>query len=251
MASHDLHLTVENGGAGFHQPERSMPGELDHLPDHASSAPQQSSLEYIQSKLAQSSHPTVIIFHLLFKGLALFFYIFGSIFVGGGTKAQKGAHLIALSVGIILLLAADFWVVKNVTGRLLVGLRWWNKVSDDTTTWIFEAAEDQAINAFDRRVFWTVLYATPLVWAALFLLGLLKFNLSWLMVVSMALALNSANVYGYYKCSSDQKQKFQQMMTTGASQGAAYMVRSNVLSFITGTSSASGYSAGQSSTAYT
>ena len=24
----------------------------------------------------------------------------------------------------ILLLAADFWVVKNVTGRLLVGLRW-------------------------------------------------------------------------------------------------------------------------------
>jgi hypothetical protein len=231
MASHDLHFSVENGdGSNL---ERARPGEMDHLPDQASTA-QQSSLEYIQAKLAQSSHPIVIIFHLLFKSMALLLYIFGGFFVGGGTKAQKGAHFVALSVAIILLLAADFWVVKNVTGRLLVGLRWWNQVHEESTTWIFEAAEDQAINAFDRRVFWTVLYATPMVWTALFLLGLLKFNFSWLMVVMMALALNSANVYGYYKCSTDQKAKFQQMMQTGASEGAAYMIRSNMLSFVTG-----------------
>jgi hypothetical protein len=29
---------------------------------------------------------------------------------------------------VTLLLAFDFWTVKNVTGRLLVGLRWWNEV---------------------------------------------------------------------------------------------------------------------------
>ncbi len=28
----------------------------------------------------------------------------------------------------VLLLAFDFWTVKNVSGRLLVGLRWWNEV---------------------------------------------------------------------------------------------------------------------------
>lgn len=28
----------------------------------------------------------------------------------------------------VTLLAFDFWTVKNVSGRLLVGLRWWNKV---------------------------------------------------------------------------------------------------------------------------
>jgi hypothetical protein len=232
MASHDLHFSVENGDvSNQQQQERALPGEMDHLPDSAST---QTSLQYLQEKLAQSSHPFVIIFHLLFKGLALALYIFGGFFVGGGTKAQKGAHFVALSVWIILLLAADFWVVKNVTGRLLVGLRWWNRVNEDSTTWIFEAAEDRAINAFDRRMFWMVLYATPAVWTALFLLGLLKFNFSWLMIVMMALALNFANVYGYYKCSTDQKAKFQQMMQTGASQGAAYMVRSNVLGFITG-----------------
>ena len=45
-----------------------------------------------------------------------------------------------LFLTVILLLAFDFWTVKNVTGRLMVGLRWWNKVEDDgTSTWVFES----------------------------------------------------------------------------------------------------------------
>ena len=33
----------------------------------------------------------------------------------------------------------DFWTVKNVTGRLLVGLRWWNHVDEDGKShWVFE-----------------------------------------------------------------------------------------------------------------
>ena len=34
---------------------------------------------------------------------------------------------------VVLLLAFDFWTVKNVSGRLLVGLRWWNEVAEDGT----------------------------------------------------------------------------------------------------------------------
>jgi hypothetical protein len=38
------------------------------------------------------------------------------------------------------LLASDFWTVKNVTGRLLVGLRWWNNIKDDgENEWVFES----------------------------------------------------------------------------------------------------------------
>ena len=45
-----------------------------------------------------------------------------------------------LFLTVILLLAFDFWTVKNITGRLLVGLRWWNKVEEDgTSTWMFES----------------------------------------------------------------------------------------------------------------
>lgn len=68
-------------------------------------------------QFSKSSHPTACLFHILFKGLAFTFYILGS----------KMMEDIMVTVLCILLLAADFWVVKNITGRLLVGLRWWSK----------------------------------------------------------------------------------------------------------------------------
>jgi hypothetical protein len=203
-------------------------------------------LQFISEKLQQSAHPVVIIFHILFKAAALFLYVFGGLFVGRGDNS--GARFITLTVMCILLLAADFWVVKNVTGRLLVGLRWWNKVEEDKTTWIFESAENQVINSFDRSVFWTVLYATPVVWSALLILGILKLSVSWLLIVIMALTLSCANVYGYYKCSTDQKARFQQMMQQGAQQGAMAMMRSNMLSVLTGVNR--GNSNGASSSTY-
>ena len=47
-----------------------------------------------------------------------------------------------LFITVILLLAFDFWTVKNVTGRLLVGLRWWNRVKEDgSSEWVFEAKQ--------------------------------------------------------------------------------------------------------------
>lgn len=32
---------------------------------------------------------------------------------------------------IIILHAFDFWTVKNITGRLLVGLRWWSEIGKE------------------------------------------------------------------------------------------------------------------------
>ena len=44
---------------------------------------------------------------------------------------------------IILLGAFDFWTVKNISGRFLVGLRWWNEVQEDgSEKWIFESAHE-------------------------------------------------------------------------------------------------------------
>jgi len=40
----------------------------------------------------------------------------------------------------------DFWTVKNITGRLMVGLRWWNYVDDDGKShWIFESKKVRLI----------------------------------------------------------------------------------------------------------
>ena len=65
--------------------------------------------------------------------LAILVYMFG------GWLSSSFVNLFVLCT---LLLAADFWTVKNVTGRLMVGLRW-NSIVDASgrTTWKFQAQE--------------------------------------------------------------------------------------------------------------
>jgi len=242
MASHDLDFDVSHNGViqpPSHDQQMTMMGQMDGGGMATSSGSSGGILGRIST---ESAHPSVCFFHMAFKGAALFMYIFGGFFTGNGQGGTSGAKFVTVAVVCILLLAADFWVVKNITGRLLVGLRWWNKVEGDDTRWIFECADTlpngSAIqrNKFDSNIFWTVLYVTPLLWAGLLVFGVLKFELGWLIIVFMALGMNCANVYGYYKCSNDQKAKFQQMMQQGAQQGAMAMVRSNVLGILTGSS---------------
>ena len=72
----------------------------------------------------------------------------------------------------------------------------------------------------------------------------------WLIIDFMALSLSAANVYGYYKCSSDQKAQFTAMMQRGAEAGTMSMITSSVgasvgamsgtlMSWIAGSSSSS------------
>lgn len=184
---------------------------------------------------SDSAHPMACLFHLLFKAGALFLYIFGGWF-SKDTKVEggvSGANFITVTVLCILLMAADFWVVKNITGRLLVGLRWWCQVEPDgTNRWLFESAETTNVNKFDNFIFWSVLYGTPALWSVLFFLGVIKFNLGWLITVCLAIALSGANLYGYYKCSSDQKAKFQALVDQGTSMGAVYLLKSGVLNLM-------------------
>lgn len=241
MATHDLSFDVSHNGIA--QPPShdlqmaAMQGQMDGAGNGAGS----SGTGMFDRLNAESAHPAVCIFHCAFKLAAMFLYVFGGFFTGNGQGGTSGSKFVLVAVICILLLAADFWVVKNITGRLLVGLRWWNKVEGDDTRWIFECADTLPNgstiqrNKFDANIFWTVLYVTPLIWAGLLVIGILKFELGWLILVVMALSLNCANVYGYYKCSNDQKAKFQQMMQQGAQQGALAMVRSSVLGVLTGT----------------
>jgi hypothetical protein len=47
---------------------------------------------------------------------------------------------------VIILGSADFWVTKNISGRILVGLRWWNEVKEDgTEVWIFESKNESKL----------------------------------------------------------------------------------------------------------
>jgi hypothetical protein len=64
-------------------------------------------------------HPVAVFFFMCFRVAALVTYLL-CLFVSD--------NFVLNFVFIVLLLSFDFWTVKNVSGRILVGLRWWNQV---------------------------------------------------------------------------------------------------------------------------
>ncbi|KAI8993455.1 hypothetical protein BDB01DRAFT_691083, partial [Pilobolus umbonatus] len=139
------------------------------------------------------SHPIAAFFFLVFRLGSIAMYLFGSIFI-------KNFSLVFVIC--ILLLAFDFWTVKNVSGRLLVGLRWWNEIQPDgSNKWVFESAHpNRKPNSSDSKLFWTVLYGTPIIWMFLAFVCLITWDFSWLVIVAIAIGMSGANVVGYTQC---------------------------------------------------
>ncbi|KAI7870560.1 FAM18B, partial [Spinellus fusiger] len=160
-----------------------------------------------------TSHPIAAFFFIVFRLGALLMYLLGSIFTDNFTL---------VFVVTILLLAFDFWTVKNISGRLLVGLRWWNEIQEDgSNRWVFESAHpNRPINTGDSRLFWFVLYTTPVLWILLALTALFTLKASWLVIVVVAVVLNVANVYGYTQCDKDAKKKWATGMATHTALGS-------------------------------
>lgn len=156
-------------------------------------------------KLKESSHPMALLFYIFFRISPIFIYLFGTIFIGIITKKNK---FILHFIMIILLVSADFWNLKNIAGRLLVGLRWWNEVSVIKSTngefenvWVFETADpSRYINPIDSKLFWTLLYLQPAAWVFLGFLALLKFEFLYLLLIVISISLSLTNAMAYTKC---------------------------------------------------
>ena len=83
--------------------------------------------------IKNSAHPTLCIVLLGIKVAAFVCYL-----LLDWLAQEAVAYLV-----VILLGCADFWNTKNIAGRILVGLRWWNEVKEDgTEVWIFESKNE-------------------------------------------------------------------------------------------------------------
>ncbi|KAM3921024.1 Golgi apparatus membrane protein TVP23 homolog B-like [Leptodactylus fuscus] len=146
------------------------------------------------SRRKKIRHPIASFFHLFFRVSAIIVYLLCELVFNS---------FIACMVTIILLLSCDFWAVKNITGRLLVGLRWWNQVDDDGKShWVYESRKTgQKISSeAESRIFWLGLISCPIIWVIFAFSALFSFNVKWLAVVIMGVTLQGANLYGYIKC---------------------------------------------------
>uniref|UniRef100_A0A7S1CQ60 Golgi apparatus membrane protein TVP23 homolog n=1 Tax=Bicosoecida sp. CB-2014 TaxID=1486930 RepID=A0A7S1CQ60_9STRA len=196
------------GGGGdlqFVDPTDIEEGEFGAEP-----VPEMRSQVTLTNAICHSSHPVAAFFHVAFKIAAIVVYILGLDFVMS-------------FVVLVLLLSFDFWTVKNVTGRLMVGLRWWNHIKEDgTNEWVFESHKGtREVDALDWRIFWGGIFGGFAVWAFLLVIAIIKFNFQWMLLVIVALALSGANIYGYLKCNTDAKKQVTGFVTKNL--GAAVM----------------------------
>jgi len=200
-------IPILNSPANSEQP---IEPQVKYAPSIISSNATTSAIKQI---LADSSHPVALIFHYLFRTLSLVIYLFI------GWLGEIG--FIFTFVMVILLSAADFWTVKNITGRLLVGLRWWNetKAEDGSNIWIFEnKGSNYKANPVDHKMFWLALYVYPVIWIALSFISLMR-HFEWLLLNAMVLGLLGSNLIGYIKCDKEAKKKIATSLGTSIMSG--------------------------------
>jgi hypothetical protein len=151
--------------------------------------------------LGSWKHPIASFFHLAFKAGAILVYLFSDGLFENG--------FVLTFILTTLLLAADFWTTKNISGRLLVGLRWWNEVGEDgSEKWVFEAADDDsAIDPKESRLFWAALFLAPILWAVFGVVAIFSLQPKWILIIAVALSLSFSNIWGYIKCAKDAKER--------------------------------------------
>ncbi|CAH1099134.1 unnamed protein product [Psylliodes chrysocephalus] len=167
------------------------------------------------------THPYITLCHLAFKGTAMVVYLLCGWF---------NVSFIGSFVTVVLLLSMDFWTVKNITGRLMVGLRWWNYVDEEGKShWVFESQQNR-INEKEARIFWVALILTPIIWFLFFIGNLFGLDFRWLVLVTIALVLSVSNLYGYVRCKVGSKES----MSSLTSDFLRKQVLQNAVSFVSG-----------------
>ena len=175
-----------------------------------SSNPQRDSIDFTNF-LQHATNPGIVLFTLLFKTLAVVSFLILGIF---------GVSDALIFIIVVILNAFDFWFVKNVSGRILVGLRWWNEVKDDgTEVWIFESDHEKRATSIDTTLFWTSLYVTPCFWGVFLVIELIGLSLMWFLVCLISFVLTFSNTVGYYKCSGEQKKKISNFLAEKGQKG--------------------------------
>lgn len=151
--------------------------------------------------LRQSAHPVVLLCLYFFRVAAISVYILCGLFTN---------NYVLSTVVVVVLLAMDFWNCRNVAGRRLVGLRFWNQIDEDGESyWVFESRDpSRPANPVDSRMFWIAIYAFPLCWLLLFVVSIVRFNLSFIPIVVLALVFNVTNAVGFTYADRDAKQRW-------------------------------------------
>jgi hypothetical protein len=146
----------------------------------------------------KSAHPSEALITVALKVASLFFFLFLNIFTSNEAIVM---------IVVIILDAMDFWFTKNIAGRKLVGLRWWNSYDPETQQekWTFESKNEIKEASIDRNTFWISLYGFTAAWLILFIFECIVLSFMWAFLCAISLAISGTNTYGFFRCSKLQQ----------------------------------------------
>ena len=91
--------------------------------------------------IQNSANPCIVFFTLFFKILSIIIFIFGNFIF----KMSDSLEF----VFVVIFSSLDFWFIKNVSGRILVGLRYWNEIKQDgSEVWVYENDNEKKKNFY-------------------------------------------------------------------------------------------------------
>lgn len=179
--------------------QQEEPMDFIQVDSYAETQPKQTSTESIQVS------GNIFSVFLGLKVAQFGIYMFGWILIPW-TIFQWVATIIASAI--------DFWFTKNVAGRLILGMRWSNRVNQDgESSWVFEFASERPDAGGKRRTFWMALYGSTAVWALFAFFSLIRLNFGWFFVTIIAFALACSNTWGFMKCDRSIKNDASRMLT--------------------------------------
>lgn len=148
--------------------------------------------------ITQAAHPIVCLIHVGLKVASILCYLFMKLITSSSINTF---------ITVLLLNSVDFWFVKNVAGRYLVGLRWWNGDDDsEEEGWVWEHDNHKMKRSeADSKIFWTALIANTVFWLVLGIVKFIGFSLFWGMLVVISFFMSFTNLYAYYMCNQEYK----------------------------------------------
>ena len=169
--------------------------------------------------IQNSANPCIVFFTLFFKILSIIIFIFGNFIF----KMSDSLEF----VFVVIFSSLDFWFIKNVSGRILVGLRYWNEIKQDgSEVWVYENDNEKKKTSIDTKIFWGSIYLTPFFWFVLIPVEFFSFNIMNFLECVISFVLTFSNLYGYYKCSKEQKKKIKDYLSKQGQKGITNMFSS-------------------------
>eukprot|EP01017_Pseudomicrothorax_dubius_P007108 TRINITY_DN12152_c0_g1_i4.p1 TRINITY_DN12152_c0_g1~~TRINITY_DN12152_c0_g1_i4.p1 ORF type:complete len:224 (-),score=36.91 TRINITY_DN12152_c0_g1_i4:85-756(-) len=162
--------------------------------------------QYSEFDFTRAAHPFMCFFHFFFKAVGIIGYIVLPMLI----------DQVLTFIVIVICSAVDFWFVKNISGRILVGLRWWSEFDEDgDEIWKFESHDFEfEVHPIDRHIFWWSQVISSGFWTIIAVVDILSMNVFRGASSIICAGLAVTNLWGYYKCSKEHQRKVRDFMSS-------------------------------------